>query len=153
MINNVPQHYGEEFKATDVKFNPKSMTFSLDIAGAYPKEAKVNSWVRTFKLGNNSLSLTDAFRLKESDSPNQINFLSWGDINVSVPGQIDISVNGQKIRISYDKKTLSATKESVPLTDRRLSNVWGKEIYRISLNSKTTAITGSYLYTITPIYK
>lgn len=153
MINNVPQHYGEEFKATDVKFNPKSMTFSLDIAGAYPKEAKVNSWVRTFKLGNNSLSLTDAFRLKESDSPNQINFLSWGDINVSVPGQIDISVNGQKIRISYDKKTFLATKESVPLTDRRLSNVWGKEIYRISLNSKTTATTGSYLYTITPIYK
>lgn len=54
-------------------------------------------------------------------------------------GQVTIQVNGQKAVLKFDGKAFEAKKESIALTDPRLSNVWGKEIYRISLTAKQVA--------------
>ena len=149
MINGVPQSPGRNFKSSDVVFNPKKSTFSLNIAAAYPKNACVNKWIRSYNLGKDKLVINDSFNLTEAKKNNQINFLTWGKIDISTPGKIIVEIQGEKATLSYDKNTFTVDVQTITLDDTRLSNVWGKEIYRISLNANKLALSGNYSYTIT----
>ncbi|MDD4515910.1 heparinase II/III-family protein [Massilibacteroides sp.] len=148
MINGVPQKFGSNYKATDVTFNPKSMYFSANIAQAYPEEANVRKWTRSYTLKNNELRVEDNFVLDKIIAPNQINFLTWGDVDVSVAGEIKVNVKGEKAVLKYDKNVFDVEKETIKQDDSRLSNVWGSEVYRISLNAKKEIQSGKYNYTI-----
>jgi len=148
MINGVPQSYGSEYKATDVNFNPKKMHFSANIATAYPAEAAVKKWIRSYTLNKSSVKIEDAFSLEKASANNQINFLSWGKVDISTPGEVFVDVQNQKVKLSYDKNMFTPAIETIPLPDPRLSNVWGKEIYRISLNAKEKKMSGTYFYTV-----
>lgn len=148
MINGVPQSFGAKYKATDVSFNPKSSTFSANIATAYPEEAGVNKWLRSYTLGKGELKIKDTFTLNELKDFNRVNFLTWGQVDIATPGVVAIEVNGEKINLQYDKNTFTPSLETITLDDPRLSNVWGKEIYRLSLTAKKKALSGTYVYTI-----
>lgn len=148
LINGVAQKFGPGFKSKEVSFNAGKKRFSLDISGAYPEEAKVKKWMRSYTLGNNGLKIEDNFSLKESVAPNQVNFLTWGEVDTSEAGKVKVSVNGETAVLSYDKNAFDVEKETVELDDPRLSNVWGSEIYRISLNARNTGLSGKYDYTI-----
>ena len=151
MINGVPERFGSEYKATDARFDPKRMCFSANIATAYPAEANVKKWIRSYQIGKNSLKIEDSFSLSKADKPNQVNFLTWGKVDVSVPGIVTVEVNGEKVRMTYDKSTFTPVVETVRLDDPRLSNVWGGQLFRISLNANKQSLSGSYTYTITTI--
>lgn len=151
LINGVAQRFGSEYKATEVQFDPKHMYFSANIATAYPEEANVKKWIRSYRLGKNTLKIEDSFSLDRAERPNQINFLTWGKVDISVPGAVTVEVNGEKVRLVYDKNTFTSTVKTIRLDDPRLSNVWGEEIYRVSLNAKNMPLSGSYTYTITTI--
>lgn len=151
MINGVPQAFGSKYKAADVKFNPRNMTFSADIATAYPAEAEVKRWVRSYTLQKSAVKIQDSFALNKASQPNQVNFLTWGEVDISRPGEVTVEVNGEKARLSYDKNTFEAFLETVKLDDPRLSNVWGVEIYRVSLNARQASASGTYTYTIQTI--
>ena len=127
------------------------MYFSANIATAYPEEANVKKWIRSYRLGKNTLKIEDSFSLDRAERPNQINFLTWGKVDISVPGAVTVEVNGEKVRLTYDKNTFTSTVKTIRLDDPRLSNVWGEEIYRVSLNAKNMPLSGSYTYTITTI--
>lgn len=148
MINGVPQKFGTKYKATDVRFNPKQSTFSVNIAKAYPEEAAVKNWTRAYVLGKDELKITDRFELEKAATPNVVNFLTWGDVKTDRPGQVEVAVKGEKAVLLYDKSLFEVSSETIPLDDPRLSDVWGKEIYRISLKAKTMATKGVYNYTI-----
>ena len=77
--------------------------------------------------------------------------LTWGKVDVSVPGIVTVEVNGEKVRMTYDKSTFTPVVETVRLDDPRLSNVWGGQLFRISLNANKQSLSGSYTYTITTI--
>lgn len=143
MINGVPQSFGQNYKATDVVCQPKKRFFSANIATAYPKEAEVNNWTRAYSLGDKQLTITDNFSLKSAKEPNQVNFLTWGKVDISVPGKVTIDVQGQKVTLEYPGE-FTATVETINLPDTRLSNVWGTEIYRIALKDKDARLTGKY---------
>jgi hypothetical protein len=146
-VNGVEQVFGKEYKAANIKLNEKRKTISMDIAGAYPVEAAVNEWVRSYQLNENELIVKDKFRLKKSLQPNEIHFMLWGDINIS-DGQVKIEVDGQKATLFYDKKTFEPMLETIPLPDVRLSRVWGDEIYRLTLKARKKAMRGEYVYRI-----
>lgn len=148
MINGVPQEFGAQYKATDVRFQPGSRSFSTNIASSYPVEAQVKKWVRSYTLQNQALKIQDTFTLHEMIQPNQINFLTWGNVNISTPGECVVEVEGQKVKLTYDKNVFEPTIETILLDDPRLSDVWGKEIYRVSLNAKQLKLSGTYTYTI-----
>ena len=148
VINEVPQAFGSQYKATNVVFNPKSSTFSVDIAKAYPEAAQVKQWIRSYKLKNGILNIEDSFDLKEAMQNNQVNFLTWGDINIDTPGKVYIHINGQKAILEYDKNSFTPSIETVTLDDPRLSNVWGDKIYRVSLQSNDRVKKGRYSFTI-----
>ena len=86
--------------------------------------------------------------MRERKEPDQVNFLTWGKVDVSSAGIIRIEVNGEKVDLLYDKKLFTPSVETITLEDPRLSNVWGKEIYRLSLNAVKTARSGTYMFTI-----
>lgn len=150
MINGVPQSFGSRYKATATSFDPKRMTFTANIATAYPEEAGVDKWIRSYTLNKNKgeVKIQDSFTLKELKEPNQVNFLTWGKIDVSSEGIVRIDVNGEKVELLYDKNTFTPSVETVALDDPRLSNVWGKEIYRLSLNAGKMVKSGTYTFTI-----
>jgi hypothetical protein len=148
MINGVPQKFGSGYKATDVVFNPKKMMFSANIATAYPEEASVEKWIRSYTLKDNQLIINDSFKLTELKQNNQVNFLTWGKVDISVPGKVSIDVQGQKVVLDYDKNAFDPVIEPIALDDSRLSNVWGKEIYRISLNAKSAVKSGNYTFLV-----
>lgn len=151
MINGVPQKYGTNYKATDVSFNPARMTFSANLATAYPAAAEAKKWVRSYSLVKGVLKISDTFTLNKAVAPNQINFLTWKKADIATPGKIVVEVNGEKVCLTYDKNQFTPAMETITLDDTRLSNVWGKEIYRISLNATKETLTGSYIYTIQQI--
>lgn len=148
VINEVPQAFGSQYKATNTSFNPKSSTFSVDIAKAYPETAQVKQWIRSYRLKNGILNIEDSFDLKEAMQNNQVNFLTWGDINIDTLGEVYINVNGQKAILEYDKKGFTPSIETITLNDPRLSNVWGQKIYRVSLHANNTAKRGKYSFVI-----
>ena len=117
MINGVPQKYGRQYKATEVKATKNS--FSANIATAYPDEAGVKKWIRSYTMKSDALMISDRFELNEIKKENVINFLSWGDIIIK-DGVIEISVNGVKGTLKYDTKMFKVKKECVKLT----KNLW-----------------------------
>lgn len=148
LINGASQPFGAKYKATDVQFNPARMQFSANIATAYPEEAGVKRWTRTYTLGKDELKIEDRFALNGAETPNQINFLTWGSIDISRPGEIIVKIESVNAQLSYDKNIFTPVIETITLDDPRLSNVWGREIYRVSLNAKKTIPSGTYRYTI-----
>ncbi|WP_299230794.1 heparinase II/III-family protein [uncultured Bacteroides sp.] len=147
MINGIPQRFGQEYKATNVVCKEKQRYFSADISTAYPEEAGVNSWTRAYKLENKRLVITDKFSLKETKSYNQVNFLVWGDIDISKAGKVSIKVGNEHATLEYPAN-FKATLETIELPDTRLSNVWGKQIYRIVLIDTQKRLEGSYKFII-----
>ena len=147
VINGIPQSYGQQYKATDVICRPGRRFFSANIAKAYPEEAAINRWIRSYSLGDRQLTVTDDFSLKSGKIPNQINFLTWGKVGISVPGKVSIEAQGQKVVIDYPRN-LSVSLETIELKDIRLSRVWGGEIYRIVFKDKEIRTTGSYKFVI-----
>ncbi len=147
LINGVPQKFGSEYKATEVKVDTRKQTFSANIATAYPEEAAVEKWTRSYRLGKDRLTITDAFRLKEAKAANVVNFLVWGNVDLSVPGVISLEVKGEKGQLTYDSRQFQASIETIRLEDPRLSNVWGNEIYRVSLTARQTVAAGTYTFT------
>lgn len=146
VINGFGQSDGKEFRASDVKATKNG--FSLNLAQSYPAEAAVRRWDRAYALDGRVLKITDSFELDESKAPAVINFLSWGDIDTSRPGEVAINARGHKALLTYNPAQFDVTLLDKPLDDPRLSNVWGKKITRISLTEKKSTAKGKYTFTI-----
>jgi len=147
MINGVSEAPGSQYRSRNVKFNASRSTFILDLAGAYPQEAAVEKWQRTYMLGSKELTILDDYKLKKALNSNQINFLTWAKPDISVPGTVILEKNGVKLKITYNAAQFDPSVETIELSDKRLSNVWGKQIYRLSLNARSKQLSGSYKYT------
>ena len=80
--------------------------------------------------------------------PNQVNFLTWGKIDVSSEGIVRIDVNGEKVELLYDKNTFTPFVGGGGLDEGGGGGVWGKEIYRLSLNAGKMVQSGTYTFTI-----
>ena len=145
MINGVPQRYGKQYKATQVKATRTG--FSADISTAYPEEAAVNSWIRSYLLKNRELVIKDRFDLKEAKAANEVNFMTWGDVTVK-DGTVEIVVDGTRVVLEFDSNLFDAKKETIHQDDIRLSKIWGDEIYRINLKAKNKAIKGNYSFKV-----
>ena len=146
MINGVAQKDGADYKASEAVAKPGF--FSVNIAGAFPEEAKVDRWTRSYQLNGKALRVNDAFTLKQAVAPNVVNFLTWGDVKKVSDGKVAISVNGVDALLTYDPRSFDYSIETITLDDPRLSDVWGKEVYRVSLKAKKMTRKGNYSFTI-----
>lgn len=147
-INGVSQAFGSQYKSTDAKFDKKKMEFSLNLANAYPQEAEIKGWNRTYRLNNDKLIIKDSFELNKSNHKNEVNFLTWGDIDISQPGIVKIHTSEVSAQLEYDKKSFDIELEAIALDDKRLSDIWGDNVYRITLKEKVKNRKANYTYTV-----
>lgn len=149
-INGVMQKDGRDFRATDVayKSRTKAVSFSLDIAKAYPEEAQVQSWKRALTLERGKqVILRDSYILKSAGRPVQMTLMSWRKPEMAAEGKIklenpDMLKDTKPVVILYDKSRWSVNLETVPVEDGQLRSSWGERLYRILLTAKQTPLRG-----------
>lgn len=144
VINGAAQVNGAEYRASDTKSTRTS--FSANIAGAYPAEAAVRNWTRSYSLTGQTVTVADNFELLEAKTANEVNFMIWGDVDASRPGTVRIVTGSRTVVMKYDAKTFTANVETITLDDNRLSSVWGPEIKRLTLTAGKLQKSGSYKY-------
>lgn len=143
-INGFAQSFGKKYRAENLKADKNKKTFSLDISKSYPAEAGINKWIRNYKLSKNSLTIEDNFEIINAKTANQLNFMTWGGVNISQPGVITITIKDKTYQLLYDKNSFDPALKKLELDDTKLSNVWGNQVFRITLNAKKTGNRGIY---------
>ena len=127
------------------------MLFSTDIASAYPKDAEVKSWVRSYNLIEGILKIEDTFSLNKTLNPNHLNFMVWGEVSITTPGVVGLKVEQEKVELLYDKNTFTAQLDTIQLDDEKFTKIWGKQIYRLSLIAKELKMSGKYQFCVISI--
>ena len=148
IINGVEQKNGRKYKAQDVQFNGKQGRFSLDISKAYPEEAAVKSWNRSYSFKNKSLTIVDSFDLQEAKVANVVNFITANKFSVVKEGILKVVSEGKDIFLHYDTNQFYVNITPIELTDVRLTKFWGTKIYKISFKAKETVLKGKYTFNI-----
>ena len=132
-INGVMQRNGLQFRARDIKYeaDDDSVTFALDIAGAYPDEAHVDEWRRTihFERGD-YIEVSEAYRLSDVTDELKLTLMTPCNVDASEPGRLRLT--GEKpdggpygIEVAYDADRFSVRTEEVELEPGgRLERAW-----------------------------
>ncbi|MCF3110017.1 heparinase II/III-family protein [Niabella sp. CC-SYL272] len=148
VINGYEEKNGATYKAGDVQFDARTKTFSLNISNAYPDATRVTRWLRSYRLSDGQLEISDAFSIDRPEKENRIHFLCYGTIKKDAPGKILIQQENGNTQLTYNSRDFEAVIETVPQEDARLSAVWGKQIYRIVLTARKLQRSGTYVFRI-----
>jgi hypothetical protein len=153
VVNGVDQGAGAEFRARDVAFAPgrDAIRLSLDIAPAWPPEAKVARWRREVTLDRRKreVVLAEDYALGEAREGVRLHFVTPLAPDVSTPGRVGLarpggtSVSGGATLL-YDARRFAAGVEEKAVTDARLRPVWGERLYRVVLTARDRAPRGSH---------
>ena len=152
IINGFSQKEGGEYLAQNVHVNVDQKKFSLDLSKSYLPEAGIDHWHRAYQFTDeNTLEITDDFKLQDPEVQNEIVFMTWVEPELVQPGIVQLTKNGISLQLAYNKNELQANKKVVELTDSRLSSVWGTTIYQFILKAKNLQAKGNYQYTISKL--
>jgi hypothetical protein len=156
-VNAVTQNPGSTYRASDVRYKRgnNSVAFSLNIAGAYPEEAAINSWNRTVTLNRNkNVTIKDVADLQKAESVTQ-HIMTCFPAEIIRPGEVVIhgTKDGKSVDFSvkYNAKQMEATVEKVKLEtneDRGIQTKWGDVIHRINFRVIAPKLKDSYTFNI-----
>jgi hypothetical protein len=133
-INGQQQLPGLEYRAKNVAFEKKGrlIRFQADLAGAYPEEAMVQNWYRTFSFERGkALTITEDFRLKSVQGTTSINFMTCLVPEQEADGQVKLKGKEFTLLMKYDPKKTEIRIEEKHIEDARLKNYWGDSVYRL----------------------
>lgn len=154
-INGVMQAAGREFAAREVSYRATDDTaeFRLDLAGAYPPEAGLESWRRVLRLdrARNVVEVRDAFVLQKAGGKVVISLITPCLVAISGAGRLSLSggfLKVGKIEIAFPE-SWNVTTESVATMDPRLHAVWGDQIFRVLLAAENLPTQGEFVLRIT----
>ncbi len=154
-INGTDQKDGAEYKAVNSRFsaNPKSAVFSADIAGAYPAEAKVKSWIRSYTLNRGkSFVIRDRYELAlQTGKPTSSNLITYCKVSIVKPGLIRLDGNGFSLNMTYNPKSVTPEVEFIEIKDRTLKRYWPEGITRIKLMFTDPALKGEQSFSFIPL--
>ena len=156
LINGVAQRQGHHFIAQKSTFTDTKtgVRFSTDISGAYPKEAQVKSWERSYQLERGKRFLIqDVYQLSAKTGKTRLHFMTTLANQQSKDGELLLKGDGFNLLMRYDPKTTSVTVEKKEIDDPKLKKAIGKVVYRIVLELKSTNLNGINSIQITEIKK
>lgn len=138
-INGQLQLPGEERAACDVNYRTDGdrAEFSLDIAGAYPAEAEIDSYRRTYRLerGQNArISIRDNWKFSGSKSAITLNLLCAQKPELLLDGIIRLSNGENAVMLRYDAAKFASELEKIAISDSKLAAVWNDQVWRITLS-------------------
>lgn len=146
VINGTDQKDGASFMAKNSTFkaDAKSVTFSTDIAGAYPQDAKVKSWVRSYTLNRGkSFVISDKYELSQVDkAPTSSNLITYCKVSEIKPGVLKFEGEGFTLSMSYNPKVVKPVIEFKEITDRSLKRYWPNGVTRVKLEFVNAGLNG-----------
>ena len=162
-INGIDQAPGVEYRAGDLAISggdqlapcsdrknslPSAISFSLDIAGAYPAAAGVMSYRREFGFSPGShLELKDSYVLGKCSSPLVLNLLCY-DKPLLSGTRAEL---GGLVSMEFEPDLFISEIEEIVLTDPKIRNDWQKDcLYRLRLIRKDMALTGAFYLRFSP---
>jgi len=151
-INGIDQMNGEKYKAVGTTFrNTGSKTvFSTEISGAYPKEAQVEKWDRTYTLQKGKyFEILDEYKLARlTDQPTSLNFMTNSTVIIEKPGTLRLNSMGETLKMLYDPDALNPSIENIIINDKKLQQYWPDGLTRIILTLKDPGLRGKVIVRI-----
>lgn len=152
VINGFGQTSGRKFEAKNSNYELKgdNAFFSTDIAGAYPHEAKVKKWIRSYTLdrSNQYFRISDNYQLENNFNGINFHFISPLNIQILESGILELKDNEFTLYLRYNPLVLEAQLESINIDDNNLQRVWGNNISRIVFNMKNKDLSGNIIFDI-----
>ena len=159
-VNGIQQAPGREYAAKEVSCTSgdASVRFELDISGAYPSDAAINTWRRSIALNRGkNVVVTDTYELASLTGGLSLGLLTPCDVSQPDRGIVVLDeaplVDGRtsgSARVHFDAQVFEAALETVAITDRNLRRVWGESVTRILLTALEPADSGTWTLRITP---
>ena len=150
IINGQMQEAGTNYAASQSSFKstPKEVVFSTDISQAYPEEAGVSTWVRTYTLlRGKRFIIKDKYELKGTYGKTEIVFMTPLPCKVEQNGVL-LSGKDFQLDLAYPSSIVSCDVEEVKIEDNKLSRVWGDKLYRIKFMLKGSGDKGDIKFEI-----
>lgn len=148
LVDGYEQAPGKDFRASDVRcaVDEDGVSFSLDLAGAYPAEAGLRHWHRSVSLDRpgRRIVLDDRWSCSRTPGDLRTHLLASGAPSVVGPGVLAVPTPGRALRLSFDPQVLDVGVEQLDLDDRRLQRAWGAHLWRIALVVRTPTSEGGY---------
>lgn len=148
-INGADQMFGKEYAAKDVKekANSKRVTFSLDIANAYPEKAEVKSWMRTIDFVRGKyIDITENYVLESYVAPTEIMLITPVK-PIIANGTIVLTSKDIHTKVIFNPDELDVTSEQIDMNDEKMTQTWN-QLYRIKMSVKSKEKTGCVKYRI-----
>jgi len=147
VINGVAQHEGGEFKAKNSTFHADNSkaSFSTEIAGAYPQEAKVKNWLRTYILNRGkSFTISDKFELYAKNKvATSSNLMTYCKVKEVSPGLLLFEGDGFNLNMNYNPKLVRPKIEFYEVTDSKLKSYWPKGVTRVIFEFISPGLKGN----------
>ena len=132
-INGNDEKEGKQYAAKNVKYSKGSL--SMDIASAYPPQARVKEWLRTVSIEGKKkarVTITENYTLDSIAGPTQLMIVTTEKPQLQHPGAIKLNTHC----LHYPARQLTAHIEEVtPKMDDHLKKMWKGDIYRIVLTT------------------
>jgi hypothetical protein len=157
-VDGVMQAPGRSFAARDVVYNlgDDAAQLSLELAGAYPPEAKLRSWRRVIRLNRGAdVEVTDTYELAEPANEIVLSVLTPCPVElgkgavrlVAVEfGPDDLNRTAGSATLAYPAAVTDVSVERVSIADRRLGGVWGDHLNRIVFKVAAPLQQGSWTW-------
>lgn len=155
-INGVMQSNGSRFKAAGITYHAdkKMAQIAMDIATAYPPQAKVQSYLRKISLyRGKQVALSESIKLQRWQQPTTENLMTLIKPDTTIRGVIQLrdSLTGKTYHLYYDRQKFSVAVDRIPVPDKngsttgrrimgRMEASWGTVLYRVRLISKTKSL-------------
>jgi hypothetical protein len=133
-IDGAMQGAGRAFAASEAvcQAGDRMVEFRLNIAQAYPPEAGIDFWRRTFRFDRleNRIEIADAYSLNKPANRITLTLMSASKPVAEGGGWLRLGGNAG---VRFEAGALKPSIEEIPLEDPRLRGTWGERIWRILL--------------------
>lgn len=148
VLNGYDQKEGKAYRAVSAKTNPRRYSVAIDVASAYPREAGVKKWIRSYELTAKGLTIKNDGTFESLPATPVVEHLMvWGEATITDAGTIRLESQGKTYTIRHDRED-EVKIENIELNDPRMTKVWGEKITRITLQQKNKTLCPKYTITI-----
>ena len=153
-IDGVMQAPGRQFAARDVTYHTDDLGAELrmDMAKAYPPEARLDVWKRAVRLNrlSNSIEIVDDYRLRQAAKQITLTLMTPCAADISSPGEVRLPLHsGGPVRVAYAGNVFRASVEEIPIRDEELRESWGERLYRVLLRADAPPVESKWSMRIT----
>ena len=145
-IGGVMQQPGRQYAASEVthEVDDAGARLGMNIEHAYPPEAGLKSWRRTFQMdrAKGEIEIRDRYALSKATGEITLTLMSPCRAVESAAGELTLQPAG--VKISYDAKAFRAVVEDIAITDGRLRTSWGDKLYRVLLKCDKPAMEADW---------